>query len=123
MIEGHKHSQSPVRVKALVTFVLAVIVLVPSMLGFGAKFIEFIHTFTSAPDGIFAIPPLVNYLLASVGFLCLLMWAAANGMFHDLERPKYLMLERERQLEQIQRSACGAPHITSQSTPSRAEEQ
>jgi nitrogen fixation-related uncharacterized protein len=41
----------------------------------------------------------VNYLLASLGFFCLLMWAALNGMFRDLEQPKYNMLENERELD------------------------
>ena len=40
-----------------------------------------------------------KYLLASLGFFCLLMWAALNGMFRDLEQPKYNMLENERELD------------------------
>ena len=29
----------------------------------------------------------------------LLVWAAVNGMFHDIEKPKHTMLEQERQLD------------------------
>jgi hypothetical protein len=45
----------------------------------------------------------VNYLLASIGFLCMLIWAAANGMFRDIEQPKYRMLEVEEQLNRRER--------------------
>jgi hypothetical protein len=89
------------RRKTVATIVFAVIILVPSMLGFGAKFIEFIHTFWAASDGVFAITPMINYLLASLGFLCMFIWAILNGMFTDLERPKELMLQRERQLDEL----------------------
>ena len=81
------------------TLFFAVIILVPSMLGFGAKFIEFVNTFRGQSDGAFAITPMVNYMLASLGFLCMLIWATINGMFHDIERPKETMLEREQQLD------------------------
>jgi hypothetical protein len=89
------------RTRAIVTLALAVLILVPSMLGFVAKFSEFIQTFRGETGGVFAITPMVNYLLASLGFLCLLFWAAFNGMFHDIEKPKYTMLERENELDAI----------------------
>lgn len=73
-------------------------ILVPSMLGFVAKFIEFIHTFRSSTDGAFAITPMLNYLLASLGFFCMLVWAISNGMFRDMERPKFDMLDLEDEL-------------------------
>lgn len=81
------------------TIVFAVIILVPSMLGFGLKLVEFINTFRGASDGVFAITPMINYMLASLGFLCLLVWAILNGMFHDIEQPKHTMLETEQQLD------------------------
>jgi nitrogen fixation-related uncharacterized protein len=87
------------RLRARLTAIFAVLILTPSMLGFVAKFIEFAHTLQASPDGAFAVTPMLNYLLASLGFLCLLLWALANGMFHDLERPKHRMLEIEQQLD------------------------
>lgn len=87
------------RLKNVVLLVMAVAILVPSMLGFVMKFIEFVRTFQGEADGAFAITPMLNYLLASVGFLCMLVWAIANGMFHDLERPKHHMLEVEQDLD------------------------
>lgn len=89
------------RRKTFVTLLFALIILIPSMLGFAAKFVEFIRTFRGESDGAFAIAPMVNYLLASLGFLCMLAWAILNGMFRDLEKPKEVMMERERELDRM----------------------
>ncbi len=84
----------------IVNFALGVPILLVSMLGFGVKLLELIHLTTQGEtDGGFAVTPVVNYLLASTGFLCLLLGAALNGMFDDIERPKYTMLENERKLD------------------------
>jgi hypothetical protein len=90
---------SPARRRQWITLLLALIILLPSLWGFGGKFVEFVALYRGDVDGVFAISPIVNYLLASLGFLFLFAWAAAGGMFSDVERPKYLMLETERQLD------------------------
>ena len=89
----------PSRARTITLIVMSIVILVPSMTGFVMKFIEFIHTFQGESDGAFAITPMLNYLLASLGFFCLLLWATLNGMFHDLEKPKYHMLDVEEQLD------------------------
>jgi hypothetical protein len=48
----------------------------------------------------------VNYLLAGIGFLCLLGWATLNGMFHDVEQPKRTMLENEERLDALEREGA-----------------
>ena len=58
-----------------------------------------------SPYAFVAIAPILNYLLASVGFFLLLMWAAMNGMFHDIERPKHKLLEQEEQLDALERKS------------------
>ena len=83
----------------LITIIFAVPILIFSGLGFAAKFLEFIRTFQGESEGVFAITPMVNYLLASGGFLCLLAWAIMNGMFHDIEQPKHTMLENDAALD------------------------
>ena len=75
------------------------LILIPSMLGFVMKFIELINMTQGEADGGFAITPVVNYLFASLGFFFLLLWAGVNGMFNDLEKPKYDMLETEKVLD------------------------
>ena len=91
-----------------VTLAFAVIILTPSMIGFVMKFSEFMHTFQGDTEGAFAITPMVNYLLASLGFLCLLLWAAINGTFHDMEAPKHVMLQRELALDDNLHCVSGA---------------
>jgi hypothetical protein len=80
--------------------VMAVLVLGVSMAGFGTKLYELVRTYQGEVDGAFAVAPLVNYLLATTGFLLMLGWAAFNGMFHDIEAPKHAMLDNERRLDQ-----------------------
>ncbi len=78
---------------------MALAVLVPSLYGFGTKFLEFVALYRGDADGAFAISPILNYLLASLGFLCLFAWAALGGMFRDIEAPKYKLLENEALLD------------------------
>ena len=83
----------------IVTIFFAVLILIPSMFGFVMKFLELINLTQGEADGGFAITPVVNYLFASAGFFFILLWAAINGMFNDLEKPKYTMLENEQRLD------------------------
>lgn len=81
------------------TAILGVLILIPSMLGFATKLLEFKHVVEDKADGAFALTPIVNYLLASLGFLSLLCWAACQGLFRDIEGPKHVMLDREELLD------------------------
>lgn len=94
---GEKNNTS--RWQWRMTIIFAIVILIPSMYGFVGKFIELVHVFQGEPGGAFAIAPMLNYLLASLGFLCMLVWATWNGMFHDVERPKHDMLEHEKLLD------------------------
>jgi hypothetical protein len=81
------------------TVLFAAAVLLPSLYGFGGKFIEFVAVFCGESDGVFAVTPIVNYLLATLGFFCLFAWALLQGMFSDIERPKQTFLETEEWLD------------------------
>jgi NADH:ubiquinone oxidoreductase subunit 5 (subunit L)/multisubunit Na+/H+ antiporter MnhA subunit len=94
--------------RQFVTGTLALAILVPSLWGFGSKFVEFIALYRSNEQGAFAIMPVLNYLLASSGFLMLFCWAVLQGMFRDIERPKYTMLENERRLDEGSQSSRSA---------------
>lgn len=87
------------RIRARVTLLLAIGILVPSLYGFAGKLWEFVHIYQGDADGAFAVTPILNYLLASGGFLMLLLWATAHGMFRDIERPKEAFLENEALLD------------------------
>ncbi len=97
-----------------VTLLLALVIIPFSFYGFGNKFLELIHVYQGDAEGAFAVAPIVNYLLASGGFFLILCWAIANGMFHDIEGPKYWMLENE---EQLDREADQASHLRSTGPP------
>jgi len=87
------------RSRRWVTLLMALAVLLPSLYGFGTKFLEFIALYRGDVEGAFAISPILNYLLASLGFLCLFGWAAFGGMFRDVEQPKFSMLANEAMLD------------------------
>lgn len=82
-----------------ITLLLAVLILIPSGYGFAGKFIELVRVYRGESEGAFAVAPMMNYLLASLGFFCLLLWAAAHGMFHNIEGPKHEMLVHEEWLD------------------------
>jgi hypothetical protein len=104
--ERHE-SSSTRRSQIITTIVFALVILIPSMYGFANKFREFILLYRGDVDGVFAITPIVNYLLASLGFFFLFCWAVAHGMFRDIEKPKYAMLENERRLDLEQGEDAG----------------
>jgi hypothetical protein len=90
------------RRRSLIVGVLAVLILVPALLGFGTKFREFLALWDDE-EGAFTIVPIVNYLLATAGFFLLLCWAILHGMFRNIEQPKYQMLEQEKELDEEER--------------------
>jgi hypothetical protein len=96
------------------TAIMGVLILIPSMYGFTGKFIEFVHIYRGEPGGEFAVAPILNYLLASAGFFCMLMWAAWNGMFRDVEKPKFDFLDNEDALdrEALLEAAARDPSLT-----------
>lgn len=83
------------------TWLFAALVLIPTILGFANKFLDLVLVVQGDEDGAFAITPIVNYLLATAGFLCLLVWTASLGAFQDLDGPSHAMLENERRLDQL----------------------
>ena len=97
------------RLQNWVVLPLAVVILTFSLFGFADKFVQFVKVARGESDGVFALTPVLNYLLASFGFLFLLGWVAATGMFHDIEGPKRTMLENEQRLDaaEMQRPRAG----------------
>lgn len=104
---GRARASGKWRPRLVKTF-FALVILLPCAYGFGSKFWELIVICRGDMSGAFAIAPILNYLLASAGFLLLLGWAAANGMFHDIERPKQTMLDQESWLDGAGRAPLGA---------------
>lgn len=91
------------RTARFVVLSMTVVIIVVGAYGFGSKFEEFVRAFLAkdtAPGGEFVFIPVLNYFIASLGFVCLFIWAARNGMFKDIEKPKYTMLDQERQIDE-----------------------
>jgi hypothetical protein len=76
--------------------------LVPAGVGFTVKYLDLLILFGSGEDGAFAIMPIMNYLLSSLGFFMLFFWAVKHGMFRDVEKVKFTMLETERTLDLLE---------------------
>ena len=86
------------RARSIGMSVLALVILVPALLGFGTKFLEFL-ALVGQEEGAFTVVPILNYLLVSFGFLLLFGWAVLHGMFRDIEKPKVTMMENEARLD------------------------
>lgn len=109
-IDSHQAGRRQNRRSLWATTAFALIILIPSLYGFGGKFIEFVQLYRGDVDGVFAISPILNYLLASLGFFCLFCWAITQGMFRDIELPKRTMLEIQNELDHnLQEKAGGTP--------------
>lgn len=91
------------RFGSLPMLILAVVILVPAMIGFGIKFKEFL-SLVGDEEGAFTVMPIINYLLVTCGFLFLFGWAILHGMFRDIEKPKYVMMANEQHLDEEERA-------------------
>lgn len=81
------------------TWFFSALVLIPTILGFANKFMDLVLVLMGDEEGAFAVTPIVNYLLATAGFLCLLIWTASQGAFQNLDAPSHAMFENERRLD------------------------
>lgn len=93
----------PFRWRSFLFHLLAVSAfLVPAGVGFTVKYLDLLILFSSGEEGAFAIVPIMNYLLSSLGFFMLFFWAVRHGMFREIEQAKHQMLETERELDAIE---------------------
>ena len=65
------------------------------------KLYEFISTASKGELPGFAVATVVSYFLATMGFLCLAVWAFLRGHYHDIEEPKLRLLETEAELDRL----------------------
>ena len=81
-------------------WVFSACVLIPTILGFANKFLDLVLVVQGDEDGAFAVTPIVNYLFATAGFLCLFFWTAMQGAFQNLDGPSLAMMENEKRLDE-----------------------
>jgi nitrogen fixation-related uncharacterized protein len=86
-----------------VAFVLAIAVMVIAGGAFVYKMAEF--TVTIARDEVegFGAVAVATYLIGMVPIVFVTLWAVLTGRFHDIEAPKYRVLEIDRELEEAGR--------------------
>ena len=58
------------------------------------KLFAFLKTIKKDELAGFAFDPILVYGFVAMGFLFMLAWAYLSGQFHDVERPKFDMIER-----------------------------
>ena len=85
--------------------------ILPASFGFLNKYLDLLIIFNAGEDGAFAIAPIMNYLLSSLGFFMLFFWAVKHGMFHDVEKIKYSMLEQENALDAVEQDEKYADYV------------
>ena len=90
------------------TWFFSALVLIPAILGFVNKFLDLALVVQGDEDGAFAVTPIVNYLFATAGFLCLLLWTAGQGAFQDLDGPSHAMFENEQRLDGLNSLAAAS---------------
>jgi hypothetical protein len=76
--------------------------LVPAAFGFICKYLDLLILAGEGEEGAFAVTPIMNYLLSSLGFFMLFFWAVRHGMFRDVEQVKYSMLDTEQKLDLLE---------------------
>lgn len=77
----------------------AVIVLVVAGLGFAFKMAEFATTILKDEVEGFGAVAVGIYLIGMVPIVFLTLWAVMTGRFRDIERPKFRVLELDREIE------------------------
>ncbi|MEE9219287.1 MAG: hypothetical protein V3U98_09500 [Acidobacteriota bacterium] len=71
---------------------------------FCLKLYEFVRTANSGEMPGFAFATVISYFIVTAGFLCLVMWAFLRGHYHDIEEPKYRLLQTEASLDRLEAS-------------------
>lgn len=95
--------------KSLFVWVFGAGILIGGLYGFGGKILRFMLAWSGNPDARFALVPVAMYFAVALGFTCIFVWAALNGMFSDIEGPKHRMLENEKELEELEKKEARSP--------------
>lgn len=85
--------------RGLVVFGFAVAVMTVAGLGFVYKMAEFVVTITRDEIEGFGAVAVATYLIGMLPIVFLTLWGALSGRFRDIERPKFRLLELDREIE------------------------
>ena len=85
--------------RGLVVFVFAIVVMAVAGLGFVYKMAEFVVTITRDEIAGFGAVAVATYLIGMLPIVFLTLWGVLSGRFRDVERPKFRLLELDREIE------------------------
>lgn len=92
--DGRRHGARTPHRAVLIVFVVAIVI---AGAGFSWKLFEFFEDLLADCGLHFAGAHLMIYALVATGFVSLLAHAFLSGHFSDIERPKFDLMERERE--------------------------
>jgi len=85
--------------RGLVVFGFAIAVMTVAGLGFAYKMAEFVVTITHDEIQGFGAVAVATYLIGMLPIVFLTLWGVLSGRFRDIERPKFRVLELDREIE------------------------
>ncbi len=75
---------------------------------FTLKIAQFLHTLESPDVEGFITVPITTYFAVAMGYLFLFGWCWAKGDFKRIEEPKFTMLEREMEYDELESDNVGS---------------
>jgi len=84
--------------RSIVVFAFAIVVMVVAGTSFVYKMTEFAMTIVKDDVEGFGAVAVATYLIGMLPIVFVTLWAVVSGMFADIERPKFRLLELDREL-------------------------
>jgi nitrogen fixation-related uncharacterized protein len=94
--------------RSIVVFAFAIIVMVVAGTSFVYKMTEFAMTIVKDDVEGFGAVAVATYLIGMLPIVFITLWAVASGKFADIERPKFRLLELDREIERGGELGSGA---------------
>ena len=85
--------------RSIVVFAFAIIVMVVAGTSFVYKMTEFAMTIVKDDVEGFGAVAVATYLIGMLPIVFVTLWAVLSGKFRDIERPKFRLLELDREIE------------------------
>ncbi|HZR82717.1 MAG TPA: hypothetical protein VFD92_16605 [Candidatus Binatia bacterium] len=85
--------------KGIVLFAMTIAVMFIAGGAFFYKMTEFVVTMARGDIEGFGAASVATYLIGMLPLMFLTLWAVLTGRFRDIERPKFRMLELDREIE------------------------
>jgi len=95
--------------RSIVVFAFAIIVMVVAGTSFVYKMTEFAMTIVKDDVEGFGAVAVATYLIGMLPIVFVTLWAVVSGKFADVERPKFRLLELDREIERGGELGSGAP--------------